>query len=72
MIVDYKLHLLANGEVNRGFLKANSALLNKLQINNTNDLIQAWKKEYDIDFILPDCLKFHNEIDLTMFLIRWG
>jgi hypothetical protein len=72
MIVDYKLHLLAGGEVSCRFLKANSALLNKLQINNTNDLIQAWKKEYDIDLILPDRLKFHNETDLTMFLIRWS
>ena len=72
MIVDYKLDLLTNGEISRGFLKANSALLNKLQIDNTNDLVQAWKKEYDIDLILPDCLKFHNETDLTMFLMRWS
>lgn len=72
MIVDYKLNLFTNGEVNRGFLKANSALLNKLQIDNTNDLILAWKKEYNIDLILPDYLKFHNKTDLTMFLIRWS
>jgi hypothetical protein len=70
--MEHKLNLLIDGEINRGFLKANSALLNKFKINNTNDLIYAWKKEYNIDLILPDCLKFHNENDLTMFLIKWG
>jgi hypothetical protein len=70
--MEHKLNLLIDGEINRGFLKANSALLNKFKINNTNDLIFAWKKEYNVDLILPDYLKFRNENDLTMFLIKWG
>jgi hypothetical protein len=70
--MEHTLNLIVNNEVNLGFLKANSALLNKFKIDNTDGLIHAWKKEYNIDLILPDCLKFHNENDLTMFLIKWG
>jgi len=70
--MEHTLNLIVNNEVNLGFLKANAALLNKFKIDNTDDLIHAWKKEYNIDLILPDCLKFHNENDLTMFLIKWG
>jgi hypothetical protein len=70
--VEYKLNLIADDEINRGFLKANSALLTKFKINDSNELIHAWKTEYNIDLILPNYLKFHNENDLTMFLIKWG
>jgi hypothetical protein len=68
----YTLNLIVDNKPLSAFIKANSALLDRFDARNTDDLIKIWKNEYNADLVLPDSLLFSSEADLTMFLIKWS
>lgn len=71
-------------EVKTAFVKANLALLTKYQqelqstplVDKTKRLQSLWKLEYGVDLIEEQqqikYLRFSNETDRTLFLIRWS
>jgi hypothetical protein len=68
----HTLNLIVNNKPIPAFVKANSALLDRFDVKNTDDLVQIWKNEYNIEIKLPNYLVFNSETDLTMFLIKWS
>ena len=72
IVMQHKLNLVTNDNIHSAFLRANAALLNKYQINNDQELVDAWKEEYNAEINFPECIVFNNKNDLTMFLIKWN
>jgi hypothetical protein len=68
----YTLNLIVDNRPLSAFIKANSALLDRFDAKDTDDLIKIWRTEYNADLELPNRLLFSCEADLTMFLIKWS
>ena len=67
-----KISLIVNNNINQIFLKANSALLEKYQITNTDQLIKLWKSDYAADLVLPEYILFDNQVALTTFMLKFS
>jgi hypothetical protein len=66
------ISLIVDDNINPIFLKANSALLKKYQITNTEQLTKLWKSDYAAELVLPEYILFDNQIAMTTFMLKFS